>query len=81
MNDYWTGFCAGVGVFSLVCWALFSSYIRCKKRLDKATDEYIATLKENYEDMLAEAIKATVAHDALLHVLRNRNDEGEEWKR
>jgi hypothetical protein len=79
-TEYWTGFCTGIGIFSVIYCALFSFFLWCQRRLDKAKDDYIAVLKESYEEIQREAIKAVVAHDALLHVLRNRNDEGEEWK-
>lgn len=81
MNDYWIGFCQGVGTFAVLFGSVWCLQLWCQRRLDKAKDDYIATLKENYEEAFTEAVTATVAHDALLHVLRNRNDEGEEWKR
>lgn len=79
--DYWTGFSAGAGTFAVLFGTIWCFYLWCQRRLDKYKDEYITALKENYEDMLKEAVMATVAHDALLYVLRNHNDEGEEWKR
>ena len=81
MTDYWIGFTAGIGTFSLIYWAIFSFYRRNQITLLKKKERENDWLRERYEEMFAEALKATVAHDALLHVLQNRNDEGEEWKR
>lgn len=81
MNDYWIGFFAGSGTFAVLFGSVWCFYLWRQKRLDNAKDEHIATLRWFFEQMFEEAVKATAAHDALLHVLRNRNDEGEEWKK
>lgn len=77
MNDYWTGLFTGAGPIAV----LFVLYLGVQIRLLRKRDRENAWLRARYEEAFTEALSASVAHDALLHVLRNRNDEGEEWKR
>lgn len=69
--DYWIGFLQGAGAVSVLYFILFELYRR-------AQDKLVKLLTEQRKEMYQEALKSAVAHDALLHVLRNRNDEGEE---
>lgn len=77
MNDYWTGLFTGAGAIAV----LFVLYLGAQIRLLRKRDRENAWLRARYEEMFTEALSANVAHDALLYVLRNRNDEGEEWKK
>jgi uncharacterized membrane protein len=78
--DYWTGFLTGVGAFSVIYGALFAIYRFYQRRLDKQKEGYMAILRGQLKEMHQFGLETAIAYDALLHVLRNRNNEGEEWK-